>query len=355
METKAETAVLFSGGRDSSLVVCLLGQQRRKQHLVSCFAGDTVGRSMQKYRYGELRRAFPDSIQAYAIIPCYGLFRRIALSNLESDFKKYGVNLISIGSQITYNAEGILYCLRNGIKTLAVGYRRGQFDCMEQMPEAVDLLANFANELGIDYETPVYSYENDRDVKSALLDFGITTKALEGAYLFGDESSHPSNDAVLRYISDKLAICRGYIQRKTFPSSEILPHKTKSVCICGSFKFYEDMEKIREELTRQDILCFTPEPCKLRDRNNITNDPHRTVDEARNCVSKHLRKIDAADLVYVYDRNGYVGNSVTMEIGYAVSRGKQVVALEPIEDLSLMSLISKTVNPDDLIRLLKGE
>ena len=45
----------------------------------------------------------------------------------------------------------------------------------------------------------------------------------------------------------------------------------------------------------------------------------------------HKRKIDMADGIYVINVGGYVGDSTKSEIQYALSHGKKVEYLEPID------------------------
>lgn len=40
-----------------------------------------------------------------------------------------------------------------------------------------------------------------------------------------------------------------------------------------------------------------------------------------------------ADVVFVFNKNGYAGNSTTLEIGYAVALGKPIYALNADEEL----------------------
>lgn len=44
----------------------------------------------------------------------------------------------------------------------------------------------------------------------------------------------------------------------------------------------------------------------------------------------HLAKIDMADEIFVINPGGYVGKSTAREIAYALSCGKRVGAIEPI-------------------------
>jgi hypothetical protein len=68
-----------------------------------------------------------------------------------------------------------------------------------------------------------------------------------------------------------------------------------------------------------------------------------------------LRKIDDSDVVYVVDPNGYVGKSVSVDIGYAYAKKKQIYTTCPINDLQVANLISRVMTPDELIDLLKAD
>lgn len=48
------------------------------------------------------------------------------------------------------------------------------------------------------------------------------------------------------------------------------------------------------------------------------------VETKRKLDELHLRKIDMADIVYVINPNGYIGESTKREIEYAESLGKQI-------------------------------
>ena len=45
----------------------------------------------------------------------------------------------------------------------------------------------------------------------------------------------------------------------------------------------------------------------------------------------HKRKIDMADAIYVINVGDYIGESTRSEIEYALSNGKKVLYLEPVE------------------------
>lgn len=213
-EKLRDTTVLFSGGRDSSLAACLLANSGLCVHLLTCNNGASFGCDLPDYRASELATVFGDRIANRTVASTIGLFRRIALADIEDDFSKYKTNLIVLGSQLAMHSEAIVYCIRNSIKSVATGFATYQSDYPEQRPEAIAAFREFLGEFNLAYSTPVYEYPNADVVKYQLLDFGITTKSLEAVSIFSDTFSSPSTDQVTRYIEAKLDVCRAYVRLK---------------------------------------------------------------------------------------------------------------------------------------------
>jgi nucleoside 2-deoxyribosyltransferase len=122
----------------------------------------------------------------------------------------------------------------------------------------------------------------------------------------------------------------------------------KSVCICGSFRFYDEMVALRNALQARRIHCEWP-----------TLGPRRvpqamTPDEAKAAILQHLERMDRADLIFMFNKGGYAGNSVIMEIGYAYARRKPVYVLAPIPDPFLMPLVTAVVSIEDLVQLAQA-
>ena len=67
-----------------------------------------------------------------------------------------------------------------------------------------------------------------------------------------------------------------------------------------------------------------------------------------------LKKIDDADIVYVVNPQGYVGKSVSVDLGYAFARGKSIFVMNRIEDPPMMNLTSGVLSPKKLVELLKA-
>ena len=120
----------------------------------------------------------------------------------------------------------------------------------------------------------------------------------------------------------------------------------KSVCICGSFRFYEEMVQLRNALQARSVLCEWPLPGPRHAPQAMT------ADEARDAITQHLERMDRAEYIFIFNKDGYLGNSVVMEIGYAYARRKPVYVLAPIDDLFLMPLVSAVVRIEELRQLV---
>lgn len=100
----------------------------------------------------------------------------------------------------------------------------------------------------------------------------------------------------------------------------------QSVCICGSFRFYEEMVQLSNTLQARGGHCEWPLPGPQRAPQTMT------ADEARDAIMQHLERMDRAACVFVFNKGGYLGDSVVMEIGHAYAQRKPVSALAPIHD-----------------------
>lgn len=105
---------------------------------------------------------------------------------------------------------------------------------------------------------------------------------------------------------------------------------TKVICLCGSTRFTPEMLVTQWELTKQGNVvlswCALPDNYfKGEDKTHIGDQEgvKAIVDEV------HMRKIDLADEVMVINIGGYIGESTTNEINYAIKTGKPVKWLDP--------------------------
>jgi hypothetical protein len=110
----------------------------------------------------------------------------------------------------------------------------------------------------------------------------------------------------------------------------------KKLYLCGSFRFQREMEHIAHKLGEKNIAYQMPDS---KDNRGILG-----------C----LRKIDDSDVVYIVNPGGYVGKSVSVDIGYAYAKNKRVYAMCPIVDPPVANLIDGVMTPDTLVDLFRA-
>jgi len=77
------------------------------------------------------------------------------------------------------------------------------------------------------------------------------------------------------------------------------------------------------------------------------------AEQTRAALLEYLKDIDSADSLYVFNRGGYLGRSMLVDIGYAYARGKSVYSLEVVEDEFLSHMIAASASLEDLPGLLQ--
>ena len=128
----------------------------------------------------------------------------------------------------------------------------------------------------------------------------------------------------------------------------------KSVVLCGSKRFKPEMRKFASDLKKKGVVVYEP---YLHDGlgtwEKLSEEYKRFV--ALGLTHDHFYKIRMADVVFVYNRNGYSGVSTTMEIAYAVSLAKPIYALsDKDEEYSRKTLFREIIRtPLELLRKLK--
>lgn len=100
----------------------------------------------------------------------------------------------------------------------------------------------------------------------------------------------------------------------------------KTVAICGSRKFKPGIRAFATELKNFGVTVYEPFLHSGVDEwAKISDDYKRFV--ALGLTHDHFYKIEMADVIFVYNQEGYAGPSTTMELGCAVALKKPVYAL----------------------------
>lgn len=129
----------------------------------------------------------------------------------------------------------------------------------------------------------------------------------------------------------------------------------KTVCICGSKRYKDEIDQFCSELSDLGVVVFKP-----NFKEPIPEDTSFQSKNLKNTVFKgltleHFDWIRKADVCFLYNKDGYTGVSVTLEIGYANALGKPLYALnEDTGDPCRDCLIDKVADsPTKLAEMLK--
>lgn len=127
----------------------------------------------------------------------------------------------------------------------------------------------------------------------------------------------------------------------------------KSVVICGSRRYKKEIREFANKLKRAGIVVYEP---ILNDDSKINELPDHFKRFSFLGLTHHqFGFIRKGDVIYFYNKDGYLGNSGTLELGFAEALGKPIYALtedkdEPCRN-ALFDKIIKT--PEDLIKKLR--
>ena len=109
----------------------------------------------------------------------------------------------------------------------------------------------------------------------------------------------------------------------------------KRVYVCGSFKFMNKIEELVALLQAEGAKFLVSKDLDVRG------------------ILGCLEKVDQADIVYVVDPDGYVGKSVSVDLGYAYAKNKPIYVMHSVSDPPIMNMINGVLSFKELIDFLK--
>jgi len=129
----------------------------------------------------------------------------------------------------------------------------------------------------------------------------------------------------------------------------------RSVVICASKKYKNEVKEFCQELEKLGVIVFAPNIQQPISEDAFIHSAHVTKTIFKGLTLEHFDWIRKADICFLYNKKGYIGRSVTLELGYATALGKPIFALEentgdPCSDI----LIDKVIkSPKELLKVLK--
>lgn len=139
----------------------------------------------------------------------------------------------------------------------------------------------------------------------------------------------------------------------------MVPQKSPNptICFCGSFKFYKQMEIDAQKLRKAGFNVIVPQPSHIRhghapDILKKKYDKETLAKWEGEGAFSHLNNIRICDYVYIYNKNSYLGPAVTVEIGFALALKKQIFSYAKVSDITVTNFIEKVLSPEKLINYL---
>ncbi|MFH1427893.1 MAG: nucleoside 2-deoxyribosyltransferase [Patescibacteria group bacterium] len=129
----------------------------------------------------------------------------------------------------------------------------------------------------------------------------------------------------------------------------------KSVVICASKKYKDEVRHFCSELNKLGVVIYEPNINEPVPEDSFFHSKLITKTIFKGFTLEHFDWIRKADVCFIYNKDNYVGASVTLEMGYAVALGKPLYALskttgDPCRDCLIDKVVSSSAK---LVKLLK--
>ncbi len=113
------------------------------------------------------------------------------------------------------------------------------------------------------------------------------------------------------------------------------------ITLCGSTRFKQEFEQISRELTLAGHIVLMPGVFAHADGIELTEENKIQLDNL------HRQKINMSDMIFVINKNGYIGPSTYGEIDWANKMGKQISFLEAIPNNEEKANINEIIKPTE--------
>lgn len=102
----------------------------------------------------------------------------------------------------------------------------------------------------------------------------------------------------------------------------------RSVVICGSKRYRVEIAQFADALEKLGAVVFRPNFDEPLQEDETVGTAHHTKMIFKGLTLEHFDFIRKADVCFIFNKDGYVGNSVTLELGFAQALSRAIYALE---------------------------
>lgn len=127
------------------------------------------------------------------------------------------------------------------------------------------------------------------------------------------------------------------------------------ITICGSNRFAKEALEFGEKLSALGAIVYVPHfyTYTVGDLSEVDETNRGFI--AMGLTHDHFMKIRLADAIFIYNKDGYSGNSTTLEIGFAVALNKPIYTLSDTDEEVCRKILFKETctTPEALAKALK--
>ena len=101
----------------------------------------------------------------------------------------------------------------------------------------------------------------------------------------------------------------------------------RSVVICTSKRFKDEAHNFAQELEKLGVTVYEPDFRQVMPEDISFDSDHVKELVFTGLTLKHFDWIRKADVCFIYNKDNYIGKSVTLEMGFATGQDKPIYAL----------------------------
>lgn len=116
---------------------------------------------------------------------------------------------------------------------------------------------------------------------------------------------------------------------RSLPPQAAGPDRPKTVCLCGSTRFWAELAEANLRETAAGHIVLAP-GCDMKQAHPLWADAQRADELKQQLDELHRWKIRACDEVLVVNPGGYIGDSTRAEIAYAHNLGRPIRYTDPL-------------------------
>ena len=160
-----ETAVMFSGGTDSTLTAALVAQKYQKVHLVSYDRFDLFAVKNTQLNAQKLQHKYGHDRFEHHIIKINKITRYVFYERYLRNLKRHGFFLLSICGlcKLAMHIRTVIFCVENHISDICDGANQGMHLFPAQMAIVIDEVQKMYARFGITYSNPVFNFEGPQE------------------------------------------------------------------------------------------------------------------------------------------------------------------------------------------------